>query len=638
MTDKPAHPCDTDLAAYGLGQLAPEAAAAVEEHIHRCEPCCETIAGLSDEDTFVGLLQDARRTPTEDTEIDGAIDFGTPEVPATLVDHPRYEVFGLIGKGGMGDVYEARHRMMNRTVALKVIKQEFVRRPEAVDRFQREVTAAAQLSHPNIVTAFDAEQAGHVHFLVMEHVDGTNLSQAVNDRGSLSVAEACDYVRQVAVGLQHAHEQGMVHRDIKPHNLMVTGDRTVKILDFGLASLAPQPTAEGPLHEDADGNLTIAGSIMGTPDFISPEQAQDAHNVDGRSDIYSLGMTLYFLLSGKAPFSEGSATDKLKLHAESHPVRLSEIRADVPDGVQKIFDRMTAKDPSERFQSPQDVADALEEYFGAPPASKARKRIGDGGRSRWWLIAVVLLLGAFWTFMYMNPRMFSWRVAKKSDVQAPISELESYVTSMAASPHNLVFMNVGDLGSDRVALEFTKAEDGFLVRINVPSSGHGQSRGKYISRMKEIAAGLSASVTEEAWIAEDGAVSGASFVFRLTGQPSAIAKNVQQIVTRGLALNGDAKCYFQCRNFPSQLTRSDDFSARSISGPEFVAEHERGERVFLGENEQHVFLIPEARRYESPVTMNDEIWYADVRDLPPGFAAQLRLQAAGEWTSRQPSK
>lgn len=305
MTDKAPHPTNTELAAYGLGQLDPEAAAAVEEHINRCEPCCETIAAHSTEDTFVGLLKEARDVPTQvgGAEHHRALDSGLPEVPAPLVDHPRYEVFGLIGKGGMGDVYRARHRMMNRTVALKVIKREFVRKPEAVDRFRREVTAAAQLSHPNIVTAFDAEQAEDVHYLVMECVDGIDLSRTVKDRGALSVSEACDYMRQAAVGLQHAHERGMVHRDIKPHNLMLTDDGTVKILDFGLASLAPVALPDDEAME-LSGDLTAAGAIMGTPDFISPEQARDARSADIRSDIYSLGMTLYFLLAGRVPFGE----------------------------------------------------------------------------------------------------------------------------------------------------------------------------------------------------------------------------------------------------------------------------------------------------------------------------------------------
>ncbi len=213
----------------------------------------------------------------------------------------------------MGDVYKARHRKMERTVALKVINRGLVRKAEAIDRFHREVKAAAQLSHPNIVTAYDADQAGDFHFMVMEYVDGVDLSQTVKDRGALPVAEACDYIRQAAIGLQHAHERGMVHRDIKPHNLMVTADGTVKILDFGLASLAPKRLPDADTVE-ARGDLTAAGAIMGTPDFISPEQADDARQADIRSDIYSLGATLYYLLSGRVPFADGSVMHKLKSH------------------------------------------------------------------------------------------------------------------------------------------------------------------------------------------------------------------------------------------------------------------------------------------------------------------------------------
>lgn len=292
---------------------------------------------------------------------------------------------------------------------------------------------------------------------------------------------------------------------------------------------------------------------------------------------------------------------------------------------------MTAKDPAERFQSPQDVADALQDYFGEPPGAAANRRIGESGRFRWWLVAAVMLIGALGVFAYQNEHFFSWRVSRASDVYAPISELESYIAAMAASPHDLVFMNVYELGTDQVGLGFKTSSDGLLMDIDVSSSGGSRSLGNYANRMKGIAATLSVPVTEEAKIAQDGSVSGVNFAFRMTGQPSAIAKNAYQIVTEGLALNTDANGLFQCRNFPSHLVRSEDYSARRISGEEFVAEYERGERVFLGENEEQLFLVPKARRYESPLTMNDDIWYADVRDLPIGFARQVRLQATEQW-------
>ncbi|MCA9050836.1 MAG: protein kinase, partial [Planctomycetaceae bacterium] len=288
MPDQTEHPSQEQLSAYNLGQLPPEEAVAVENHISDCEPCCDTIVSLSSEDTFVGLLKEAKRLPSDQT-VDRVVTTASSsihDVPAQLAEHPRYEIVRLIGKGGMGDVYEARHRKMERRVAMKVIKRELVRKSEAVSRFHREVKAAAQLSHPNIVTALDADQAGEFHFMAMEFVDGVDLSQVVKDRGALPVADACDYIRQAAIGLQHAHQRGMVHRDIKPHNLMVTADGTIKILDFGLASLAPE-TTPAPDSGAARSDLTAAGAIMGTPDFISPEQANDARNVDIRSDIYS---------------------------------------------------------------------------------------------------------------------------------------------------------------------------------------------------------------------------------------------------------------------------------------------------------------------------------------------------------------
>ncbi|MGB4709821.1 MAG: SUMF1/EgtB/PvdO family nonheme iron enzyme [Fuerstiella sp.] len=364
MPEITAHPCRDQLSAYNLGQLPPDEAVAVERHISECEPCCDTIISLSSDDTFVGLLKEARQLPTDQT-VDRSVateSASCQDVPVQLAEHSRYEILGLIGKGGMGDVYQARHRKMERTVALKVINRGLIRKAEAIDRFHREVKAAAQLSHSNIVTAYDADHAGDFHFMVMEFVDGVDLSQTVKVRGALPIAEASDYVRQAAIGLQHAHERGMVHRDIKPHNLMVTADGTVKILDFGLASLAPE-ASEANDSDPARSDLTAAGAIMGTPDFISPEQAKDARQVDIRSDIYSLGATFYYLLSGRVPFDDGSVMHKLKSHAQIEPESLATLRDDMPEELLAIVTRMMAKNPDERYLTPSEVANALEEFL-----------------------------------------------------------------------------------------------------------------------------------------------------------------------------------------------------------------------------------------------------------------------------------
>ena len=246
MTIEAPHPSVKELSAFVSGQLPESQASEVERHIDLCQQCSETLSGLSADDTFVGLLKQAGNSDNRLTagmshlDIDAASD-AAKEV---LTEHSRYEIVELIAQGGMGKVFKATHRMMDRTVALKVIKNELMRNTEVIERFHREVKAAAQLSHPNIVTAYDAEQANGVHFLVMEYAVGTNLSDLVKRDGPLQIAQAVDYVRQAAAGLQHAHEQGMVHRDMKPHNLMLTKDGTVKILDFGLASLSTESIAK----------------------------------------------------------------------------------------------------------------------------------------------------------------------------------------------------------------------------------------------------------------------------------------------------------------------------------------------------------------------------------------------------------
>lgn len=279
-----------------------------------------------------------------------------PTWPPELVNHPRYRILRLLGVGGMGTVYQAEHRVMERCVALKVIRTDLTSNASAVDRFRREVKAAAKLNHPNIVDAFDAEQVGNLHLLVMEYVEGSDLARVVAERGPLPVAEACNYISQAALGLQHAFERGMIHRDIKPQNLMLTGGldkppeyRTVKILDFGLARFATT-TGSGD---------TASGTLLGTVDFMAPEQADDARHVDIRADIYSLGCTLYYLLAGRPPFPEGTLVQKVMCHVERTPQPLTSFRSDLPPELLDVINKLLAKNPEDRFQIPAEVVQAL---------------------------------------------------------------------------------------------------------------------------------------------------------------------------------------------------------------------------------------------------------------------------------------
>jgi serine/threonine protein kinase/Leucine-rich repeat (LRR) protein len=266
-----------------------------------------------------------------------------------------YVILERLGEGGMGAVYKARHQRLERLAAVKVIRPERLNSTEAVRRFQREVRAAAQLEHPNVVRAFDADEVAGTHFLVLEYVDGIDLARLVNKNGPVPVAKACEYIRQAALGLQHAFERGLVHRDIKPANLLLTSDgATVKVLDMGLARLQ-QTGGDG----TESGVMTHDGAVMGTPDFIAPEQARSAHEADIRADLYSLGCTLYFLLIGEVPFPGGSLMQKLFHHHEDPPPSLCDRRGDVPAAVEAIVHRLMAKRPEERYQSPIELAEAL---------------------------------------------------------------------------------------------------------------------------------------------------------------------------------------------------------------------------------------------------------------------------------------
>ena len=273
-----------------------------------------------------------------------------------------YLLLERLGEGGMGQVFKARQRNLGRTVAVKLIRKERLDRADAVRRFQREVRAAAVLSHPNIVPAYDADQIGGTHFLVMEYIEGAiDLGRLVQTNGPLPVAQACTYIRQAALALQHACERGMVHRDVKPANLLRTADgKVVKLLDLGLARL-DQPADDG----ERSATMTQEGTVMGTPDYIAPEQALKSHTVDIRADLYSLGCTFYYLLTGRVPFPGGSVVDKLLRHQREQPPAVETLRPEVPGAVARVLRKLMAKKPAERYQTPAEVAAVLEELGNA---------------------------------------------------------------------------------------------------------------------------------------------------------------------------------------------------------------------------------------------------------------------------------
>jgi eukaryotic-like serine/threonine-protein kinase len=296
-----------------------------------------------------------------------------------------YVMLERLGEGGMGQVFKARNWKLNRLVALKLIRKERLHNPDVIRRFDREVRASAQLNHPNVVHAYDCGQCGDRHFYVMEYVEGTNLAQLVRRDGPMSIELACECIRQTALGLQHAFERGLVHRDIKPHNLVLArssdGEPVLKILDMGLARLDTEDDSVN------SGTMTREGAMLGTLDYIAPEQARDAHLADTRADLYSLGCTLHFLLTGLPPFPSGTPTEKLLKHQFHPPPPIQAVRPEVPASLAAVLQRLLAKQPEQRYQTPAETAAALAAALsGAPvsttPANRQRQLPGEANRQR----------------------------------------------------------------------------------------------------------------------------------------------------------------------------------------------------------------------------------------------------------------
>jgi serine/threonine protein kinase len=395
-------PSSEELYAFCVGKLAPETLTEIAEHLNTCDQCTSRLDGVDDrsDPTIVELQRPSEQDVLTEVESRRAIELvesigsrteqsatetgePTAEIPVPSSPTPdgakqlgQYALLEPLGEGGMGQVFKARHRLMDRIVAIKVIHGKYFNRASIVQRFLREIRALGRLDHLNIVRAQYADQVGDTHFLVMEYVAGTDLGRLVSQRGPLPVAEACTYILQAATGLQHAHEHGLVHRDIKPSNLLVADSPgsagVVKVLDLGLAVF----------HEEqpAGGELTESGQVMGTADYMAPEQWENTHAVDIRADIYSLGCTLYHLLAGNPPFcgpGYSSMIQKMNAHVTAPIPPIQQPRPDIPDGLVAVLDQMLAKDPAERYATPAEAAEALRPFTtGEQPAAKP----APGGR------------------------------------------------------------------------------------------------------------------------------------------------------------------------------------------------------------------------------------------------------------------
>ena len=270
----------------------------------------------------------------------------------------KYKLLERVGVGGMGQVFLCEHRHMKRRVAIKVLPPAKAEQPAALGRFYREARAAGSLDHPNIVRTHDIDQDGNLHFIVMEYVDGSNLLDIVKKGGAMEVGRAAFYMKQIAHSLDFAFENGIIHRDVKPGNILIDRHGTAKILDMGLARF----------YKDQTDLLTVKYDdkiVLGTADYVAPEQVANSHAVDVRADIYALGASFYFLLAGHPPFPSGTVSQKLLWHRTKEPTPIRQIRPEVSEAVAAVVAKMMAKDPAKRYQTPAEVAAALAPFAPA---------------------------------------------------------------------------------------------------------------------------------------------------------------------------------------------------------------------------------------------------------------------------------
>ena len=368
-------PTDEQLLTPGV------AAEAVSSHLAGCAHCRNRLAAMSGRDSTarpslaeIGTLLPAKAPPNVPrSAVPPKIP--TADLPPELLNHPDYTEIRELGRGGMGVVYLAKHKLLKRWEVLKVMGKQQMAQAGAADRFLQEVQSAARLQHPNVVKAYTATRLGDSIAFAMEYVPGDDLDQVVKMRGPLSIQAATFYTAQVALGLQHAHEKGMVHRDIKPANLILLKEGTkhiVKILDFGLAKVTSERAA--------DTGLTGDGQMMGTPDYMSPEQSLDAAKADIRADIYSLGVTLYFLLTATSPFRRTSLLATLQAHQTDTARLVNEVRPEVPAELAAVVAKMLAKNPAERYQTPGEVVAMLKPFAVAKSAVPAATPVAPAGQ------------------------------------------------------------------------------------------------------------------------------------------------------------------------------------------------------------------------------------------------------------------
>lgn len=548
------------------GKLHEEDSNVMAEHLESCAVCEQVASDLDlDPDSLVEALKSPQelrshslngaRSPAEanSSPLQGAEDPQTVAsqlLPASIAS---YELQNQLGSGGMGAVYLARHRTLDKEVAVKLLPALPARRPEYVARFQREIRAAGRLDHPAIVRTTDAGEEQGVHFLVMDVIRGLDLSRTGRALGKLDVADACEVVRQAALGLSHAHEKGIVHRDIKPSNLMLDESGRVRILDFGLAQMG--------VWDSGSAEITSVGQLMGTLDYMSPEQAERGGAVNYKADIYSLGASLFRLLTGRAPLAAApdlTPLEKLRLLATHQAPRLETLCPQVPKQLADVVENLLSRDPANRAASAAHVAELLEPFCDGNDLTAAlrearsvRNRKADSAESQDSLEAA-----------YPNPRIANFLAQASPESTSARSFWTPLITWLTLAIAGLGiaggFMFVLEASKGQLVIESEDAE----VQVKIVEVGNdaaaeelsivpgAQSTRLRSGKYEVILASPSDqfSVSNETFTIRNGDV----IVARITQKPSADTRLPSDSTSAEIA-SGNAQLEQQNSELPSQL-------------------------------------------------------------------------------------
>ncbi|MEZ6094561.1 MAG: protein kinase [Pirellulaceae bacterium] len=623
--------------------------AALISHLDECESCrayMEAEAGQSEQwEMATRLLHPdeydqagssafsaatcCELTVNQPTAVQEVLDSLVPsEDPHRLGRLGTYEITGVVGVGGMGVVLKAIDPSLDRVVAVKVMNPRLANSEQARKRFAREAKAAAAVLHPNVIPIHSVSSDSKLPYLVMACIRGGSLQKRIQSEGPLPLVEVLRIGSQIAAGLAAAHEQGLIHRDIKPENILLEeGVERVTITDFGLARAVD------------DNTVTQHGAIAGTPQYMSPEQAR-GEQLDQQSDLFSLGCVLYAMCTGRPPFRDDTSYGVMRKIIDETPVPIQELNSEMPSWISMIVFKLMAKEKTDRFQSVNEVHKLLEACLShvqqpqTMPLPKQLTAVNPDRSQRSILMkaifGLVILAGSlvamYASNFFQDLTKVNEKIAAQQEQQVvgPLSDLDSAIITMMHSPNDTVFLNLGGIGKDNSYLTFQPIDGGMLLRLPAFDTAFRVRQGPYVKRLRTVAESLSIEVSERSELTENGKVRGINYMMEILGEPKNVAETIRNITKQTFQVTDNQPCNYQLSIMPSTFSTKTGEGPKAVSAAEFLAEAQSGDRVYLGEQNNLIFLIPPAFISQTPTRWNSNIWSTDVRELSREQRDQIR--------------